>query len=332
MQFSTPVNIPHAEGEITYQNKILLIGSCFADNLTSHLQASFFQATSNPFGVLYNPMSIAQCLQLLQKTYDTSAKDVAKSLPIVQHDGLYHCMTHHGCFSSADKEQLTNNIETSLREGAEQLAQADTLILTFGTAWVYEQEGKVVGNCHKLPASLFQRRCLHVEEIVATYQGIAQLPLLRNKQVIFTISPIRHKNDGLHGNQLSKSILLLATDRLTEKMTEPKRNSQEIPCMGHWEYFPSYEIMLDELRDYRYYADDMMHPSPKAVGYIWERFCETYFSTQTKEEMKSLQRLYSSLQHIPLHPDTDAYRKFSEQLSEQLRYWQGKYPWIKGIE
>ncbi len=330
MQFSTPVSIPHTKREITYQNKILLIGSCFADNLTRHLQASFFQATSNPFGVLYNPMSIARCLQLLQQTHDTSAKEVAAKLPIIQQDGLFHCMTHHGCYSSANKDILTEKTEKSLQDGAEQLAQADTLILTFGTAWVYEQDGQIVGNCHKLPASLFHRRCLTTEETVTTYQQIAQLPLLKQKQVIFTVSPIRHLNDGLHGNQLSKSILLLAADQLTGNLTTQKNDTGETIGKNDWSYFPSYEIMLDELRDYRYYADDMMHPSSKAVEYIWERFSETYFSPQTREEMKSLQRLYSSLHHIPLHPDTDAYKKFSEQLSEQLRHWQEKYPWIQG--
>lgn len=328
MLFTTPIAISHSDREISYQNKILSIGSCFADNLTKLLRTAFFQIESNPFGVLYNPASIAHCLQLLQQTYDTSPSHVAATIPIVEHSGLFHSMLHHGSFSSPSKEDVMEHITQSLEQGARFLSQADILILTFGSAWVYEYKGQVAGNCHKLPSSSFRRRCLSVEEIVATYNQLTMLPLLNNKRIIFTVSPIRHLKDGLHANQLSKSILLLAIDHLTEHLSDTNTQPLKETPQTLWEYFPSYEIILDELRDYRFYADDMVHPSEKAIEYVGTRFAETYFSSQTVDTMKQLKKLYNNLQHRPLHPDTDEYRKFSEYVSQQLNIWQTKFPWI----
>ena len=167
----------------------------------------------------------------------------------------------------------------------------------------------IVANCHKLPADCFTRRRLQVKEIVTEWHSLLSLPLLRDKHFIFTVSPIRHIKDGLHQNQLSKATLLLACEQLAD-------------------YFPSYEIVTDELRDYRFYADDMLHPSSVAVDYIWERFKDTYFSHETIEEMRPLCQLYSDLNHRPLHPDSPEYRTFREKTEEKTRALQKKYPWI----
>lgn len=318
MELLTKVDIPHASKEITYQDKILLIGSCFADNMTQKLADAFFQVSNNPFGTLYNPLSIAQCITLLQQTIDSNIDSVMQQLPIVFHNGLYHSLLHHGQFSSPRKESLLNQLQQSLEQGAKILAASDVLILTFGSARVYEYEKQIVGNCHRLPASSFTYRRLSVEEIVTTYRSLLALPTLRNKRIIFTVSPIRHRKDGLHQNQLSKSILLLAIEQLLTTCTTAE-------CT----YFPAYEILMDELRDYRFYDTDMLHPSAQAVDYIWERFGETWLSIDTRTEIKTLLQLRKMHNHKPLHPDGEEYKAFRQHTNKLLSEAQSRYPWIK---
>jgi hypothetical protein len=228
---------------------------------------------------------------------------------LVEHNGLWHSMMHHGAFSDKDKEQLIARCEQSRALLQRALMEASTVVVTFGTAWVYEMEGQVVANCHKLPANRFTRRCLTVDEIVEMWQPIvASMP---DKHWIFTVSPIRHVKDGLHANQISKAILLQAVDILGQS------------------YFPSYEIMMDELRDYRFYAEDMVHPSAVAVEYIWQRFVENYINKDTQKEMRVLNQLWRDNQHRMLHPDTDEARTFLQRLAERKAQLQQRYPWIE---
>ena len=275
MKLYTSVDIAPSEKKIGYQDKILLLGSCFADNVGEKFAEHYFQTTINPFGTLYNPASIANSLLPIASDH----------LPIVCHNGLWHSMMHHGGFSHSDKNELLRRCEEScsLMHGA--LQEASTIIVTFGTAWVYEKDGMVVANCHKLPAKDFVRRRLTVEEIVQTWQPIIEP--MSDKHWIFTVSPIRHIKDGLHENQISKAILLQAIDCLAS-------NSSAVS------YFPSYEIMLDELRDYRFYAEDMVHPSQVAVDYIWECFVNAYM-TITPKLMQSTHFILSINRHICLH-------------------------------
>ena len=200
----------------------------------------------------------------------------------------------------------------------EALQQASVVIVTFGTAWVYEYNGEVVANCHKLPANRFVRRRLTVDEIVNMWQPI--LAAMPDKHWIFTVSPIRHVKDGLHENQVSKAILLQAVDRLT--------SIQSNSLMGSKSYFPSYEIMLDELRDYRFYAEDMVHPSAVAVDYIWQRFVETYMTTGTQQEMRILHQLWRDRHHRLLHPDSPEAEQFAEHIKTRLQQLQPRYPWL----
>ena len=188
------------------------------------------------------------------------------------------------------------------------------MIITFGTAWVYEQDGVVVANCHKIPADRFTRRRLTVNEIVSAWQPI--ISANPDKHFIFTVSPIRHIKDGLHENQLSKATLLLAIAQLAD--------NQSVSI----DYFPSYEILLDELRDYRFYADDMLHPSSVAVNYIWERFVSAYMSAATQQEMHPLHQLYLDRHHTLLHPDSPASRIFLSRLEQNLTTLRSRYPWI----
>ena len=297
MKLYTSVDIVPAARQIGYGDKILLLGSCFADNIGAKFAEHYFQATINPFGTLYNPASIAAAIT-----------NVGNS-QLVEHNGLWHSMMHHGAFSDKDKEQLIARCEQSRALLQRALIEASTVVVTFGTAWVYEMEGQVVANCHKLPANRFTRRCLTVNEIVEMWQPIvASMP---DKHWIFTVSPIRHVKDGLHANQISKAILLQAVDILGQS------------------YFPSYEIMMDELRDYRFYAEDMVHPSAVAVEYIWQRFVDTYMNKDTQSEMRVLNQLWRDNQHRMLHPDTDEARTFLQRLAERKAQLQQRYPWIE---
>ena len=297
MKLYTSVDIVPAARQIGYGDKILLLGSCFADNIGAKFSEHYFQATINPFGTLYNPASIAAAIT-----------NVGNS-QLVEHNGLWHSMMHHGAFSGKDKEEVLTRCEQSRALLQRALMEASTVVVTFGTAWVYEMEGQVVANCHKLPANRFTRRCLTVDEIVEMWQPIvASMP---DKHWIFTVSPIRHVKDGLHANQISKAILLQAVDQLGQS------------------YFPSYEIMMDELRDYRFYAEDMVHPSAVAVEYIWQRFVENYINKDTQKEMRVLNQLWRDNQHRMLHPDTDEARSFIQRLAERKAQLQQRYPWIE---
>ena len=291
------------------------------------MAACYLPHTSNPYGTLYNPLSIAQAM-------DTQTDEEW----IVSDKGLYHSLLRHGSFSGTDEREVRRAVAESRKKMAQALMQATVVIITFGTAWVYEYEGRVVANCHKLPASAFTRRRLTVREIVAVWKPI--LERYKDKHFIFTVSPIRHIKDGLHENQLSKGILLAAVEELIRQ--DPPQPSlqregvEEIPSTSernlspslcregrggasHWgiEYFPSYEIVLDELRDYRFYAEDMVHPSAQAVQYVWERFVSTYMSPQTQQQMQTLHRFYQKKHHRILHPDSEESKRFLQQLAEE---------------
>lgn len=284
MKLQTIVDIAPSAWKIGYDDRILMLGSCFSDSIGQIMTEHYLPVTCNPFGTLYNPHSIAQAINYqLPLTND--------QLPLVSHDGLWHSMAHHGAFSRASREEAEAAVRASVESMQKAFQEATVIIVTFGTAWVYEMDGRVVGNCHKLPENCFTRRRLSVDEIVETWCPLlAQYP---DKHWLFTVSPIRHIRDGLHENQLSKATLLQAVEKLS---TEYRiQNTYRIS------YFPSYEIMLDELRDYRFYADDLVHPSSMAVNYIWERFVDTYCTPQTKNELVLQHKRWKHEHHIPLH-------------------------------
>ena len=251
-----------------------MLGSCFSDEIGRQMEERKMAVTCNPFGTLYNPLSIAQAIQKTE-------------LPaLIEYDGLWHSMAHHGSFSRTTKEEAEKAVANSIETMQRALAEATVVIVTFGTAWVYEMDGKVVGNCHKMPEKNFTRRRLSVEEIIDAWQPVlAQYP---DKKWLFTVSPIRHIRDGLHENQLSKATLLMAVEAIRSQYSAIS-------------YFPSYEILLDELRDYRFFADDLVHPSTLAVEYIWERFCETFCTSQTINAMNIAHKEWKFDHHRPLH-------------------------------
>ena len=302
MKLYTSVEIAPSARKIGYGDKILLLGSCFADNIGAKFAEHYFQTTINPLGTLYNPASIALSI--------TDSQHPILDSRLIYHNGLWHSMMHHGTFSGKDKAAVQARCLDGYERLQRALKEATTVIVTFGTAWVYEMDGQVVANCHKLPANRFTRRCLAVDEIVEMWQPIvASMP---DKQWIFTVSPIRHVKDGLHANQVSKAILLQAVDELGQS------------------YFPSYEIMMDELRDYRFYAEDMVHPSQVAVEYIWQRFVETYMTEDTRGEMRTLHQLWQDRHHRFLHPDSEEAERFRLHVERQMVALKERYPWIIG--
>lgn len=308
MNFSTPVDIPSSPYRITYDDQVLCLGSCFAQNMGDKLHEWGFKVAVNPFGALYNPLSILSVSQRLscpaQPAFERSA--------LVEHNGLFHSMLHSQAFSFADPEQTLKAINLSLRQGQQAWAESSVLLVSLGSAFVYEYDGKVVSNCHKIPDKQFNRRRLSVTQ---TTTALKQLLSLTSsfRLVVLTVSPIRHLRDGLHENNLSKSTLLLAIDQLLHNDNEQEALSQPDKATHNNKteannvmYFPSYEILMDELRDYRFYASDMLHPSSVAEDYIWERFTQSCLSPDLSEQMRERHRLFLASQHRPLSGIADS--------------------------
>lgn len=315
MDFRTLVQLPAKQWEITHFHRIMLFGSCFTDNIGGKLRENKFGCDINPYGVLYNPYSIFRALNEI-RTHKVYAQE-----DLFFWNGLWHSNMHHTSFSNESSEECLHGINSRLSEAYDHLKEADYLVLTFGTAFYYElkKNGGIVGNCHKRPDSLFVRKLMQDEDNVGQYirQSVEHLLAFNPKvRLLLTVSPIRHLKDGLHGNQLSKASLLLATDKLIRLY--PDRLS----------YFPAYEIMNDELRDYRFYAEDMVHPSSLAIEYIWECFVNTYFNTETVGLLKKLESIRKAFNHKPFRPGSGEHKKFLKQLVLKIKQLKEKYPYL----
>ncbi len=313
-KFRTSVQIPEFRWKASYQKSSLFMGSCFTENVGKKMENLKFPADINPFGILYNPVSVANGLRLLIQPKTFAESD------LIEHNGVWHSFLHHGRFSSTDANQTLQNINKRLVNSSEFLKKTDFLFITFGTAWVYRfnKTKKIVSNCHKIPAAFFTRERLTVDEIVALYQDLlAELWQLNPEiKIIFTVSPIRHWKDGAIENQRSKSILLLAIDSLVKK--------HENYCA----YFPSYEIVMDELRDYRFYAADMIHLSEVAIDHIWERFANCLIDEESRKIVVEVRKIVNAMQHRPLNTTTPEFRKFIENTLENLNNTGMKYPYL----
>lgn len=287
MNFRTTISpIKGIENTVNFNSPVILIGSCFTDNIGNRLLARGFDALINPCGTLYNPASIASTILdiLYERVYTPD--------DIFLHAGLWHSFGHHTRFSAPDAEQCLDKINRAIASTAIMLRQASALIITFGTAFVFRhnETNQIVANCHKLPPATFTRLMLTATQIHGLWKKIIRELLARNPQlkIIFTISPIRHLADGAHGNAVSKSTLLLAVDKLTADFPD------------NTAYFPAYEIMMDDLRDYRFYADDMIHPSEPAIDYIYNIFADSAMTKPTIQKSLDNLRLHKRQSHIPL--------------------------------
>lgn len=292
MQFRTTVKIESLKQKIGHNDSILSLGSCFADNIASRLAAAKFQITASPSGVLFNPESIASAIERYSRAAAPTAEELREG------DEGWYSFDFHSSLSHSEREVALAQMQQAVEQGAEALAKAKVVIVTFGTAWVYrlKENGRVVANCHKQHQSLFSREMLSIEEIVERYAPLME-GVLAGKKVIMTVSPIRHLSDGLEANSLSKAILRVAINKLVERY-------------DNVHYFPSFELLNDDLRDYRFYADDMTHPSAVAIDYIWERFEDYAFSAATIDIIKRLRKIADAVAHRPLNADTEAHRNF----------------------
>lgn len=316
--FRTVVQIPPMQTRIGYGNRLLSLGSCFADNMARRMQRAKFRVTASPTGILFNPESVARAIETFYRLYtatDTTTASLPQGVREVEYaSGRYFSYDFHSSLSAADKETAYKNMMSALRSGADALHNSDTVIITFGTAWIYRlcSDGKVVANCHKQPQTLFTRELLTADQIVARYDALFDGPL-REKRVIFTVSPVRHLGDGLQGNSLSKALLRVAVEELC------RRHPQA-------EYFPSYEIVCDELRDYRFYAEDMTHPSDIAVEYIWQRFAEAAFDENTRRISEAAQRITRAAEHRPFDCESDEYRTFCRTMMSRIEALEAECP------
>lgn len=312
--YMTRVEMPRKRFEIDHSQAIVTMGSCFSEHIGRRLADGGFRCDTNPFGVLYNPLSISAAIRriLSGKVYDEGSPE------LIAHEGRWHSLMHHSTFSASTKAGCLSLVNERLLSASASLHGASVLLVTFGSAYVYRYKptGEVVGNCHKLPERMFVRERLLPETIVEDYTRLlAELEACRpDLHIIFTVSPIRHLRDGLHGNQLGKAALLLAIDRLVEAH----------PDKCH--YFPAYEIMMDELRDYRFYADDMLHPTPLAIGHIWGYFAEHFFSLSAKKLLQAWEKIRRGLEHRPFDPDSEQYKQFLSQLALRIEQLKEKNP------
>ena len=314
MIFFSRIELPKSPVEISYHDRIMLFGSCFADNMGAKLIEHQFPVDVNPFGTLYNPESIALSIRRLleKKTWESNE--------LFLHAGLYHSAGHHSRFSCISKMDCLEKINNRLVFSADNLLKSNRLFVTYGTSYVYrlKETGQTVANCHKLPAKLFVRGRLSMRQIVEQWVELlmtlfAAIPELT---VIFTVSPVRYWQDGVHENQISKSILLLAIEELQARFPT------------HIVYFPAYELMIDELRDYRFYAEDLFHPSDTAIQYIWERFTETYMNKQTLQLMREVNQIQKALNHRPLNQKSESYKQFLAHTLSQIEQLNAKMPSI----
>lgn len=314
IKLSTPVMLPGSSCQVSYHNRLLSLGSCFSSNLADYLSSLSFRIVSNPYGPLYNPISIARCIEEIREGKVYSEDD------LFYYGGLYHSEMHHGSFSRSDKKQMLLHINRLLAEASQIYRSCDRLIITFGTARVYrnKQTGLVVGNCHKQPADMFVREDLPVDTMLSVWTDLVG-SLLEEKsdlRILLSVSPIRHMGDGLVTNSRSKSRLLLLCESLEQ--INPDRI----------EYFPSYEIMMDELRDYRFYADDMKHPSDLAIEIICRRFLQSHASKESLAIMKEVESYQKLRSHKILHDGTLEAEKFRREVSSKYNLLKEKYPFL----
>jgi hypothetical protein len=315
--FRTIVPLPGYDFRIGYQNQVLSMGSCFAEHIGQRLGERHFPSLLNPFGILYNPLSIGQGLERLLRDAPFGPEEQ------FEHQGLWHTFWHHGAFSGPEQEKALEDINRAYRAAQAFLAHADRLIITLGTAFVFvvRASGTIAANCHKLPSAAFDRRRLSIAEIVAALEPV--LLELKSRQpaleVLLTVSPVRHIRDGFVENQRSKAALLLAAAEL---------------CSQHRfvHYFPAYEIMMDELRGYRFYASDMLHPSDEAVNYIWQRLAQACFDEPTRQLAQRIEKIRAASLHRPFHPQTPAHQQFLRQQLQQIEALEREFPFLKFAE
>jgi hypothetical protein len=310
--YYTPVTIPAYPFKITYSDTSVWIGSCFTSNIGEAMKLLRFHCEVNPFGAMYNPASILASLQMLLAKSQLSSGDLFEA------NELWSSFCFHSSFSDTDRSKALEKMNKQLSTASGKLYNSKYLFITFGTAYAFrlKASGAIVGNCHKLSPEKFVHECLSVDEIVKQYVDFVDniAGILPEIKIVFSVSPVRHLKDGAHNNQISKSVLILAVDKLTNLF--PSR------CF----YFPAFEIVLDELRDYRFYAADMCHLSETATDYIRQAFIDAMIGEQDKIIIKEIEKLNLARAHRPLNPNTNMYGKFVENTNMKETELKKLYP------
>ena len=298
MQFTTKTPIQKSSFPIDYDSKILLLGSCFAENMGEKFEYFKFQTIVNPFGIIFNPVSLEKLIRRSVEKRKFTEND------IFFHNELWHCYDVHSELSNSDKSFFLNSLNELINSTHQQLNDSTHIIITLGTSWVYRniESNEIVANCHKVSQKQFIKELLTIHQIDESIENIISLvhSVNPNCKFIFTVSPVRHIKDGFVENTLSKAHLISAIHKII--------NHHPLPNT----YFPAYEIMMDELRDYRFYGEDMLHPNQTAIDYIWIQFFQNYISESEFGLMNDICSIQKGLNHRPFNPNTKSHQKFLE--------------------
>lgn len=316
MDFLTKIPIKENETKIDYNSKILLLGSCFAENIGEKLDYFKFQTLQNPFGILFHPFAIERLIENAVHKKQYSGRDV------LCNNNLWYCFDTHSRLCDSSKENVIEQINNAIIDTHNFIKNATHINITLGTSWVYKHKASdsIVANCHKILQNEFEKHLLSIEQVTESLTHCMQLihKVNPSAQFIFTVSPVRHIKDGFIENTLSKSHLISAVHEAV--FTYEKSNQV---C-----YFPSYEIQMDELRDYRFYKEDMLHPNDMAVAYIWERFVIVWMAGSTKDTMQSVDTIQKGLAHKPFNPDSEAHKNFLKDLEFKINHLKEDYPFL----
>ncbi len=305
MKLQTKIQlVKQSNNLIDYNSRILLLGSCFVENIGNKLDYFKFQSAVNPFGIMFHPKAVETLISNVVNQKEYTEKD------IFFHNERWHCFDAHSVLSNVSKEDLLETLNNKLKLTNKQIHESTHLIITLGTAWVYKyiESNQIVANCHKISQEQFTKAILSVDKIVNSIENIESLMRSKNPniQIIYTVSPVRHLKDGFIENSQSKSHLITAIHKFLNRNSEiQNRNSF---------YFPSYEIMMDELRDYRFYAEDMLHPNKTAINYIWEKFQQVWIASGASIIMNEVEQIQKGLLHKPFNPDSKSHQKFLQLL------------------
>ena len=313
MKFRSEITYKEQVKLIDYSSQMVLLGSCFSEHIEKKFGYFKFNSLSNPFGILFNPIAIEKAISQCVNKRQYTDRDLMK------HNEAWLSLDHHSSFNHRNPETILKHINENITLGHQAILNASHIFITLGTSWVYKwkEDDRIAGNCHKIPQKHFRKELLGLKEIISSLRSIIKLIRSINSEAVFvfTVSPVRHLKDGFTENTLSKSLLHTAIHELKKEIDVS--------------YFPAYEIMMDDLRDYRFYKSDLLHPNDMAVDYIWEIFKTSWISEDAKKIMADIDAIQKSLEHRAFDPETVAHKKFVEKTDEKIKRLEQKYTSIK---
>ncbi|AZQ60388.1 GSCFA domain-containing protein [Maribacter sp. MJ134] len=316
MNLQTQISFRKADKQIDYASELMLLGSCFSEHIGAKLDYFKFRTLQNPFGILFHPLAIENLITRAIQKRGYTPED------LFYHNERWHCFDAHSNTSNLSKEKVLEGLNGQLRKTEQLLSKASHIIITLGTGWTYQKRetGVTVANCHKIPQKEFKKQLLTVDEITASLQRTIQQirTVNKNAELVFTISPVRHLKDGFVENQRSKAHLIAAVHDIVNAYADGEKSRVA--------YFESYELMMDELRDYRFYKADMIHPNTLAIDYIWEKFSEVWVSDDAQVTMELVEEIQRGLDHRPFNPNSEQHQKFRESLKEKISYIKKEHP------